>query len=94
MNKIKKTFFYVGNLFIGVLIHYVYIYLWVLFSWGEKMQLYLLETALTLLLGSIIFLGFNYFLLKKENNSKKYWWIGFSLVVFGTTTVSLILGLS
>ncbi|SDI81206.1 hypothetical protein [Alteribacillus bidgolensis] len=94
MSNIKKVFFLIGNLVIGILAYYVYLYFWVLFSWGEPFQLNLLETFISLTLSVVVFLGFNYFLLRKVTSSKPYWWSGAGIVIFAIVCILIILAYS
>ncbi|MFZ3578461.1 hypothetical protein [Virgibacillus sp. DJP39] len=94
MKNKKKIFFYIGNILIGIITYYAYLYLWVLLSWGEQFLLISLETLISLLTGAVFFLAFNYFLLRKDPKSKKYWWIGLGVVLLSVTIIVSIIELS
>jgi ACR3 family arsenite efflux pump ArsB len=81
MPKMKKVFCYIGNILIGIISCYSYLYFWMLFSWGEPFKFFSLETLISICISIIIFLGYNYLLLRKESSSKKYWWISLGLVL-------------
>lgn len=94
MKKTREIFFYLANIFIGILGFYTYLYFWVSFSWGEKMKLISIETLLSLSLSSAIFLAINYLFLRKEKEKKKYWWISSSITVATILIIVLIIELS
>ncbi|TFB18917.1 hypothetical protein E3U55_11645 [Filobacillus milosensis] len=88
MNKAKAFIFYLVNVLIGVFSYYLFLFLWVAFSWGEPMNLLSLEAILTLTISSLVFLGFNYLLLRKINKPS-YW--GKALATSSATIITIIL---
>ncbi|WP_456270981.1 hypothetical protein [Bacillus sp. AK031] len=94
MSNMKKLFFYVGNGLIGVISYYIYLILWVSFSWGEEFSLLTLESLLSLFISGIVFLGFNYVMLRKEGNSSRYWLIAGGIVIITIIIFVSIIGFS
>lgn len=91
MNGMKKLFFYAGNVVIGAFTFYTYLYLWAVMSWGKPMQLLSKETLLTLLVFVFTFLGYNYFLLRKETATIRYWTSGLTVALLIIVIIVLIL---
>ncbi|MGP4040932.1 hypothetical protein ACTWP4_13695 [Gracilibacillus sp. D59] len=91
MSNMRRIFFYIGNIFIGIISYYSYLYFWMLFSWGDPFRFFSVETLITLCISTIIFLGYNYLLLRKETYSKKYWWISLGVILFSIIAIVSII---
>ncbi|QOR67834.1 hypothetical protein IM538_06790 [Cytobacillus suaedae] len=91
MYTVKRVSFYIGNLFIGVFSFYSFLYFWTLFSWGESFHVFSFETFASALLSMVVFLQFNYLLLRKEDNVKKHWMIAILLVIFSLIVIVSII---
>ncbi|WP_138416680.1 hypothetical protein [Aquibacillus sediminis] len=94
MSSVRKIIFYLGNILIGVLSFYAYIYLWVLISWGEPFRFQWLEALITIAFTSLIYSGFNFILLKNNPKAKQKWWTGGILVLLTYVVIVLIVELS
>jgi hypothetical protein len=94
MSTMKNVFFYLGNGLIGVISYYIYLILWVSFSWGEDFSFLTVETLLSLFISGIVFLGFNYVMLRKEQNPGRCWLIAGSVVVITFFIFVSVIGLS
>jgi hypothetical protein len=94
MSKLKKLFFYIGNGLIGIISYYIYLILWVSLSWGEEFSIMTVETLISLFISGIVFLAFNYMLLRNEENSNRYWLIAGGVVVITIAIFVSIIGYS
>ncbi|WP_019416209.1 hypothetical protein [Paenisporosarcina sp. TG20] len=91
MSKMRRIFFYIGNLFIGIISYYSFLYFWMLLSWGDPIRFFSVETLITLCISTVIFLGYNYLLLRQEINPKKYWWIALGVTLFSIIAIVSII---
>ncbi|TAA72748.1 hypothetical protein [Planococcus salinarum] len=94
MSRMKKIVFYIGNIIIGVISNYAYLYLWITFSWGEPIRFFSLETLLAAGISTLLFLGFNYLMLRKEEAPKKYWGIALGVVLLSVAVILAIIEFS
>lgn len=89
MSKIKQMLFYLGNAVIGIVSCYVYLYLWMVFSWSDQFRFISIETFISLFFNFSIFLAFNYLLLRKETTTKNHWW--YALAVMAVSIAAFVL---
>ncbi|MFC2949371.1 hypothetical protein [Virgibacillus sediminis] len=81
MHPIKKILFYIGNAVIGVFTLYAYLYFWMVFNWGDPFLINFQAVVISLFLSVVVFISFNYLLLKNESASQTYWWVALAILL-------------